>query len=56
VYLQAGRARITELDEEEEEEEDEYSDAAVEKARQRDDFNDANPRGWGNSKLRPCAQ
>lgn len=26
-------------------------------ARQRawDDFKDENPRGWGNSKLRPCA-
>lgn len=29
-------------------------DEAVYKARQWDDFKDDNPKGWGNSKLRPC--
>lgn len=34
---------------------DEYDDARVYEQRAKDDYNDANPRGWGNSKLRPCA-
>lgn len=27
----------------------------LQKARAWDDFKDDNPRGWGNSKLRPCS-
>lgn len=38
------------------EDEEEYSDEAVQKARAWDDFKDANPRGQGNSKLRPCGR
>ena len=34
---------------------DDEDDAAVAKQRAWDDFTDDNPRGWGNSKLRPCA-
>ncbi|KAL3146049.1 hypothetical protein ABBQ38_015401 [Trebouxia sp. C0009 RCD-2024] len=34
---------------------EEDSDAQVDKQRQMDDWNDDNPSGWGNSKLRPTA-
>ena len=34
---------------------DEDDDEEVAKARAWDEFKDDNPRGWGNSKLRPCA-
>jgi hypothetical protein len=34
---------------------DEADDEEVARARAWDDFTDDNPRGWGNSKLRPCA-
>ena len=34
---------------------EEDSDAQVDKQRQMDDWKDDNPRGWGNSKLRPTA-
>jgi hypothetical protein len=33
---------------------DDEDDAAVAKARAADEWRDDNPRGWGNSKLRPC--
>ena len=42
------RERREQMTEEEREDEDVFA------ARQRDDFNDVNPTGWGNSKLRPC--
>ena len=34
---------------------DDESDAKVDKQRAMDDWKDANPTGWGNSKLRPTA-
>ena len=34
---------------------DDADDAEVARQRAWDDFKDDNPRGWGNSKLRPCA-
>jgi immunoglobulin-binding protein 1 len=34
---------------------DDEDEAALAKQRAWDDFSDDNPRGWGNSKLRPCA-
>lgn len=34
---------------------DDEDEAALAKQRAWDDFADDNPRGWGNSKLRPCA-
>ena len=34
---------------------EEDSDAKVDKQRAMDDWRDNNPRGWGNSKLRPTA-
>ena len=34
---------------------DDESDAKVDKQRAKDDWKDANPTGWGNSKLRPTA-
>ena len=34
---------------------EENSDAKVDKQRAMDDWKDENPRGWGNSKLRPTA-
>lgn len=34
---------------------DELEEAELAKQRAWDDFADDNPRGWGNSKLRPCA-
>lgn len=40
-------ARVAALGEEEDEEE-------LVRQRARDDFRDANPRGWGNSKIKPC--
>ena len=35
------------------EEDDEYEDK-IYKQRAMDDWKDENPRGWGNSKLKPC--
>ena len=37
------------------EDSDEDSDAIMDKQRAWDDWKDENPRGWGNSKLRPTA-
>jgi hypothetical protein len=34
---------------------DDEDEAELAKQRAWDDFADDNPRGWGNSKLRPCA-
>jgi hypothetical protein len=34
---------------------DDEDEEALGKQRAWDDFADDNPRGWGNSKLRPCA-
>lgn len=34
---------------------DDGDDVDLARQRARDDFTDDNPRGWGNSKLRPCA-
>eukprot|EP01025_Chloroclados_australasicus_P058481 TRINITY_DN7347_c0_g1_i1.p1 TRINITY_DN7347_c0_g1~~TRINITY_DN7347_c0_g1_i1.p1 ORF type:complete len:373 (+),score=21.83 TRINITY_DN7347_c0_g1_i1:117-1121(+) len=34
---------------------EEQEEAELQKARQWDDFKDDNPRGWGNSQLKPCA-
>jgi hypothetical protein len=34
---------------------DEADEEEVARSRAWDDFTDDNPRGWGNSKLRPCA-
>jgi hypothetical protein len=34
---------------------DDEGEAELAKQRAWDDFADDNPRGWGNSKLRPCA-
>lgn len=36
-------------------ESDEDGDAKVDKQRAMDDWKDDNPRGWGNSKLRPTS-
>jgi immunoglobulin-binding protein 1 len=34
---------------------DDEDEEELERARAWDEFKDHNPRGWGNSKLRPCA-
>ena len=46
----AAAASISNADESEED-----SDAKVDKQRASDDWRDDNPKGWGNSKLRPTA-
>jgi hypothetical protein len=55
MWLQAQRkaeaaraARAAELGDNEDEEE-------LKRIRAQDDFRDSNPRGWGNSKLKPCS-